>query len=125
MRNTKQKQLVYEIVNSSYNHLTANEIYDQARQTIANISLGTVYRILNDLADNRKILRITTKSGIDHFDRLDEENHQHFICNDCGKIVDVFHTDFSYRDEELKDYQIDNVKITFTGLCDDCLKGRK
>lgn len=124
MRQTKQKQLVYDIVSSSHAHLTANEVYELARQTISHISLGTVYRILNDLTDNHKILRITTESGVDHFDRLDEVPHQHFICNECGKIVDVFHTDYSYQDEELKDYLVEQVKITFTGLCNDCMKGR-
>lgn len=124
MRQTKQKQLVYDIVNSSYSHLTANEVYELARQTINNISLGTVYRILNDLSDNHKIQRITTKSGVDHFDRVDKEGHQHFICNKCGKIVDIFHVDYTYQHEELKDYQVDQVKVTFTGLCNDCLKGR-
>lgn len=124
MRQTKQKQLVYDIVNSSYEHLTANEVYEQARHAISNISLGTVYRILNGLAAKQKILRITTKSGIDHFDRFDEQQHQHFICDDCGKIVDIFHIDYSYQYDELKDYQVNNVKITFTGLCNDCSKGR-
>ena len=125
MRNTKQKQLVYDIIESSYDHLTANLVYEEARKTISNISLGTVYRILNDLVDNHKIKRLTTKSGIDHFDRIDGKRHHHFICDKCGKITDVFQSNFTYQKNELKDYQIDSVEITFTGLCNDCLKGRK
>lgn len=125
MRNTKQKDLVLNIINSSYNHLTAKETYEEARKIIPNISLGTVYRVLNKLADNHKILRITTKSGIDHFDRIPKKKHNHFICNQCGKITDIFKTDYIFDKKELKDYQITNVEITFTGICNECKKGRK
>ena len=123
MRNTIQKELVFTIVNNSYAHLSAQEIYLEAKKTIKNISLGTVYRILNDLANNHKILRIKTRSGIDHFDRIPEERHHHFICNNCGKIIDVFNAKYLYDENELKNYQITNVDITFTGLCNECKKG--
>ena len=76
MRNTKQKKLIYEIVDNSHNHMTANEVYEKARESINNISLGTVYRILNVLSNNHQIRRITTKSGVDHFDSITNENHQ-------------------------------------------------
>lgn len=122
MRNTKQKQLVNQIVQSSYNHLSAKQIYLEAKKGIPHISLGTVYRILNELAENHQIVRITTKSGVDHFDRLEEKKHQHFICNNCGKIIDIFHSNCSYLEEELKNFRIEDIEITFTGLCNDCVR---
>ena len=96
-----------------------------AKEDIPSISLGTVYRILNSLADNHKIIRITTSSGIDHFDRIPEERHSHFICDECGIIVDIFNTTYSYDESELNGYDIKDVEITFTGICKDCMKGRK
>ncbi len=124
MRNTKQKKLVYEIVTSSKSHLTAYEIYNQAKKAIPSISLGTVYRNLKDLCAARQIKRITTKEGTDHFDSLNYD-HQHFICSNCGVIIDVFNSKCIYEKEELKYFQIEHIDITFSGLCNDCLEGGK
>ena len=125
MRNTKQKQLIFDIINNNYNHLTAKEAYYIAKEKIPNISLGTVYRILNSLVDDNKIIRITTKFGIDHFDRIPLIRHSHFICDECNKITDIFNTKYSYDVKELNGYSINDVEITFTGICNECMKGKK
>ena len=90
MRNTRQKELVLDIVNNSCEHLTAYQIYDIARKTIDNISLGTVYRILKELSENDKIIKISDKKI--NMDRYDNKKcrHNHFICDCCHKIIDIF-----------------------------------
>ena len=55
MRNTKQRECILDIINNSYDHLNAYQVYDKAREIISNISLGTVYRNLSWLCDNDKI----------------------------------------------------------------------
>ena len=52
MRNTKQRECILDIINNSYDHLNAYQVYDKAREIISNISLGTVYRNLSWLCDN-------------------------------------------------------------------------
>ena len=78
MRNTKQRDLILNIINNSYNHLTAEEVYEIARKEISNISLGTVYRNLIVLTNLRKIRKIKTFDAKDHYDRM--HKHNHFIC---------------------------------------------
>ena len=46
---TKQHKTIVDVVYLSGNHLTADEIYVEARKSLSNISLGTVYRKLNML----------------------------------------------------------------------------
>ena len=50
-RNTRQRKLVLDAVRQSYNHPTADEIYNVVRAQDDKISRGTVYRNLNLLAD--------------------------------------------------------------------------
>jgi Fe2+ or Zn2+ uptake regulation protein len=57
-RNTRQKAVVYQIVKSSHDHPTAEKIYERAKKEIPKISLGTVYRILKELAEEGKIREI-------------------------------------------------------------------
>ena len=118
MRNTKQRNLILNIVNNSYDHLNAESIYEIARKTLPNISLGTVYRNLNQLLEMKKIKKIKMADG-DRFDNLNEK-HNHFICEKCYKIIDV-------KDNIMLNFKIGNNKIVdyeinFIGICEDCLK---
>ena len=75
MRNTRQKDLIYEVVVSRSCHLTADEIYNECIKSIPNISLGTVYRNLNSLVDSRKIRRIKMPNNIDRYDKTLVHSH--------------------------------------------------
>lgn len=119
MRNTKQKNLILNIINESFNHLTADEIYMKCKDVIPNISLGTVYRNLNVLVDNNKIIRIKMKDNIDRFDK--NIKHAHIICNKCGKIDDIF---VDYFDELpcVENFDVMNYELIFKGICNKCKK---
>ena len=119
MRNTKQKTLILEIINNSYDHMTAEEIYKECKKNITNISLGTVYRNLNSLVDNNNIIRIKMKDNIDRFDK--NIKHSHIICNKCGKIDDVF---INYFDKlpKVNNYDVMNYELIFNGICNECKK---
>ena len=84
MRNTKQRDCIFDIVNSSYNHLNAYQVYDIAKEVIPNISLGTVYRNLLWLSENDKIRTIIVDDVI-RYDR--NVIHDHLLCTKCGNII--------------------------------------
>lgn len=86
-RNTRQRKLVLDAVRQSYNHPTADEIYNAVRAQDDKISRGTVYRNLNLLADAGEILSIKTPGG-SRFDRTIEP-HAHIICTSCSRVIDV------------------------------------
>ena len=119
MRMTKQKMTTLDIINNSYAHLDALGVYKEAKEIIPNISLATVYRNLNLLVEEGKIVRI--KKGL--VDRYDAKRgrHDHFFCNKCGKIIDIYEeiviTNNAYKIGRVLEYD-----INFTGICEDCLK---
>ncbi|MDD3049225.1 MAG: transcriptional repressor [Bacilli bacterium] len=119
MRNTKQKDLILSIINSSYQHPNAEYIYNECRGVMPNISLGTVYRNLNNLADNGLIKRIKTPSNVDRFDRIND-NHAHFICIKCDKIIDL---DDSYLTniDMIDNNKVMDCEVNFKGICEKCI----
>ena len=117
MRNTRQKDLIYDVVVSSSCHLTADEIYTECIKSIPNISLGTVYRNLNSLVDSRKIRRIKMPNNIDRYDKT--MIHAHIICNRCGRIDDIFY-EYNIQLPELLDYDVIDYDLCFNGICNDC-----
>lgn len=83
-----RKQRIYEIVTDSRNHPTAQDVFDAIRGQMPRISLATVYRNLNELAEEGKIIRIEAGGSPDRFDRSGVP-HDHLVCLSCGKIVDM------------------------------------
>lgn len=120
MRNSKQRDLVLEIINNSKSHPTAIEIYNAARNIIKNISLGTVYRNINLLETQGKIKRIKMKDNIDRFDNC-LSKHAHFICLKCSKIIDI-EKDFLNEYSSILGNKILESEVNFKGICKDCLK---
>lgn len=123
MRYSKQKETILEIVNNSFDHLTAEEIYLKARLVIPNISLGTVYRNLNSLKEENKIISFNSLDNKEHFDK-NFTKHYHFICNNCFKIYDREINDY---DKLCSMLDIDKNNTTYVdikvyGKCNDCVK---
>lgn len=88
MNHSHQRDLIMDFLKGTTSHPTAEEVYEVVRKSEPNISLGTVYRNLNLLADNKMILRLHMENGIDHFD-ADISEHYHYFCNSCGRIYDL------------------------------------
>lgn len=84
-----------------------------------NISLGTVYRNLNQLVDSGQVKKIKMKYGKDRFDRSDQK-HNHFVCNSCHKIIDLY--DDILIEKDYKNFKVMDYEIKITGLCEDCLR---
>ena len=119
MKNTKQKKLILDIVENSYSHYNADQIYHKARESMPNISLGTVYRNLNNLVDEELVRRIKTYDGIDRFDH-NKDCHAHFICNRCDIFIDVDNT------KQINDYisgnRVMSCEVIYKGICKSCLE---
>ena len=99
-RNTRQRQLVLDVVRGRRDHPTAEQIYQSVREQDAHVSRGTVYRNLNLLCDNREIYRVVM-SNSDRFD-LRTDPHYHIHCLVCDSVVDVPYTYDRAYDETLE-----------------------
>ena len=120
---SKQREAILTYLQSTKSHPTAETVYMTIREEFPKISLGTVYRNLNLLAECGEILRLDCGDGIDHFDATVAPHH-HFICRACGQVLDL---DMPSIDEindtaaEKFDGQIEGHQIYFYGKCKKCL----
>ena len=119
MRNTKQRSLVLDIVNNSCCHPTAYLVHQECLKILSNISLGTVYRNLNALVGLGEIQRLEVPGQFERYDKI--KVHDHFICINCGNIIDLERSNISYNDM-INGNLVKECKIQYEGLCCDCLK---
>ena len=119
MRYSRQRELITEIINGRKDHPTADMIYTSARQLEPNISLGTVYRNLKLLSDDGAILTLETQDKKLHYDG-DTSRHSHFICNKCGKIIDLFRPAETPAEIKESGLTVTGEKCIYYGFCPDC-----
>ena len=121
-KRSKQRERIYSLVCSTDTHPTANWIYDELRKDFNNLSMGTVYRNINILIDQKKVQRLEAGSSFDRFDG-NVETHYHFICEDCGKIEDLPHEVCSELNTVVNlktDFQAEKHRLDFYGVCTSC-----
>ena len=85
---SRQREAILQVLRSTNTHPTANWIYNQVREQLPNISLGTVYRNLSALSASGEILAIDVGDGFEHYDG-DVSPHLHLNCRNCGSIEDL------------------------------------
>ncbi len=88
MRNTEQKSVILEALQTHKDHPTADQIYSEVREVLPRISLGTVYRNLEKLSSNGTIMRLELGGGQKRFDP-NPADHSHFRCVSCSSVEDL------------------------------------
>ena len=107
---------------NSHHHMTADVIYETLKKDNPALSLGTVYRNLNQLADHEMIQKISIPGHPDRFDAT-THNHFHFYCTSCHDIKDLFFEglyEAAGLVEKETGARIDHSDMSFHGLCADC-----
>lgn len=121
-RNTIQRSLTLETVQRLQNHPTADEIYTEISSEHPTISRGTVYRNLNQLAEDGEIRKMEIPGSADHFDHCCID-HYHVRCLMCGRVFDVdmeYIPDLEKSIRDTRGFQLSGYQLIFEGICPDC-----
>ena len=120
---TNQRMRIIEYLKSVKTHPTAEDVYKAVRKDLPAITLATVYRNLHLLADNGEILRF--RVGNEYRFDYDTDVHQHFVCENCGGVMDVYHeeiSEYAMKKAKSKEFRPKSVRIIFYGDCRKCGK---
>ncbi len=120
---TKQRRIIHSIINNSCEHLCADGIYLEAKKEMPNIAIGTVYRNLGLMVDAGEIRRIPIAGQPDRYDKSTKP-HDHMLCEDCGKLVDLSIGDITGLIEEKTGACVTSYELSVSGICPDCVKSK-
>ena len=121
---TKQREVVLQVISNALEHLTANEVFVNAKGLLPSISFATVYNSLRFLKDAGHIAEIQFGNGASRFDRM-THRHDHAICTKCGKLVDIemeHPRELVERAAAYSNFKPESLEFTLRGLCPDCVK---
>ncbi len=116
-----------EALESVHDHPRADEIYERVRRRLPRISLGTVYRNLDILAEYGMIQKLEFGGQQRRFDGR-ANNHYHVRCTGCGRVEDAPVEPMASLEDRLRDatdYEITGHRLEFIGLCPQCRRRRQ
>ncbi len=122
---TPQRMSILEAIYTLNNHPTADNIIEYIRESHPNIATGTVYKVLDTLAENKIIKKVKTDKDIMRYDGV-IENHHHIYCSECDLIEDYMDEEL---DEVLKEYfkkkkfngfKLEDIVVQIRGTFDKC-----
>jgi Fur family peroxide stress response transcriptional regulator len=123
-RKSRQRERIFELIQSSREHPTAQRIYDTLRREMSTVSIGNVYRNIRILIEQGRIACRDFGDGIEHYDAI-THLHYHFICQDCRSVSDFsmpVQEAITEKARQLSNHTITNHTIQFYGICEKCSK---
>lgn len=123
-RNTIQRELVLRAVQQLACHASVDEVYRHVSARYPSVSKGTVYRNLNILANEKRLLKVKIPGGAEHFDH-NCHAHYHAYCKGCGCVYDVDLPPLPLHAEGLsgpEGFQVEGYELIFHGTCSRCRK---
>lgn len=123
-RHSPQKETILQIVLDAKSHLLAEDVHKKAQKRIKDISLGTVYRNLSKLIEEKQISNFQSLRNLTYFEPF-QDPHHHFICQQCEKIENVGFPTVNYCKACIAPkapFRVDDVTMTIYGTCENCVK---
>lgn len=123
LRHSQQRDMIYNYLVSTKEHPSAEMIYEALKVEAPNLSLGTVYRNLKLLEELGLVRKVTTLNNVERYDAWCED-HVHFVCNECGAVLDLPDFDDSIIKKSIKKNNV-NIKwmnLILGGTCEKCSK---
>lgn len=118
---SSKREAIFRTIASTKKHPSAMWVYEQLKDEIPNLSLGTVYRNIALFKEQGKIISVATVDGHERID-ADVTDHAHFVCECCSSVYDLHSSLLSPVESELKEqgFEISRKNLVFHGKCREC-----
>ncbi len=121
-RATSSRRMLLEVLFQADDHLSAEEIGALVQQRAPDVHISTIYRNLEEL----QALGVVVHTHLGHGPatyQLASAAHAHFICEDCGKMIEAPDELFRGLARTAWDrlgFRIDPHHFAILGRCADC-----
>jgi Fe2+ or Zn2+ uptake regulation protein len=124
-RFTRQRQILWDLIQSSTGHLDAKELFLKAQAQGLDISLATIYRNLELFKELGYLEKRWFNENHRHFEVSRGRKHFHLICTVCGRVQEFKSKSLQALEKEVEEKTGLNIvesQLNFYGLCQECQK---
>lgn len=117
---TPQRVAIFEAILLLDNHPTAEDIIEFIKKNHPNISVGTVYKVLDTFVENNLLKKVKTEKDIMRYDPH-LTNHHHLYCAETERIEDFEDEKLNelisdyFKKHTIKKFKIQDIKLQITG----------
>jgi Fur family ferric uptake transcriptional regulator len=129
-KSTAQRDDIAQVFFATEKHVSIEELYRAVRKVNPRVGYATVYRTL-------KLLKEVGLAAERHFDdgqarfepaEADAQQHDHIICERCGKIVEFASEELERLQERIGrflGFVVGRHRMELYGICASCREGRR
>lgn len=125
---TAQRRAILKAMLDRTDHPSAEQVYDEVRRQLPDISRTTVYRVLETLVEIGAITKVSSPGATTRFDPVTRRHH-HLVCLCCDQLIDLVDPALDERvalpDVRRHAFQIQGFSIYFHGICSACRPKRR
>ena len=124
---TPQRVAIYEAIVKLKNHPTAENVIEYIKANHPNISVGTVYKVLDSLVENQLLKKVKTEKDIMRYDAV-LSNHHHLYCAETDRIEDYEDAKLNtlineyFKKNKIKKFKVKDIKLQITGKFNNNIK---
>ncbi len=118
---SKNSEAILNIIRSTDEHLTAEQIFMRVKEGLPGIALSTVYNNLNALLRSNRIRKLSVQGMTDVYDKA-EIRHDHLVCDRCGELSDIVLENFTAKLERETGIHVQSYDLNIHYICDKCQK---
>lgn len=124
LKNTKHRKAILEVLDKNDLPLTAEDLFFKLKESEISISLSTVYRVLEILADKGLVIRSNLADDNRAVYELSHTEHRHhLLCIKCRKVLPVDGCPLENYEKLLEDrfgFTVKGHRLEVFGYCESC-----
>jgi Fur family ferric uptake transcriptional regulator len=124
LKSTRQRDDIATWFFESKGHLSADQIYQEVKQTSPGIGFSTVYRTMKLLCEAGLVQERHFGNAEALYENV-SSHHDHCICTSCGKIVEFENPKIEELQEAVAHrfgFLLQSHKMELYGRCADCAR---
>ncbi len=117
---TPQRIIVFDAVVNLGNHPSTDKIIEHIKNNHPNISVATVYKILETFVEHGIFKRVKTGKDVMRYD-YELEKHHHLYAKDSDRIEDYYDADLNqllekyFEQKKIENFKIEEMKLQIIG----------
>ncbi len=121
---TRQREEIAEMVLTSDDHLSVEQIRRRLKERGATVGLATIYRTVDLLEKSGLVRAHDFGQGFRRYEPMPAQtHHEHLICLRCGRVEEFTHERLERMLPMIADeygFQPDRHRVEIYGVCRDC-----
>lgn len=107
--------------NAEHHHMSAEDVYRALADQGEDVGLATVYRVLTQFEQAGIVERHSFENNLSVFEIVQDEHHDHLVCDVCGKISEFRNKLIEEEQEKIakaNGFKLSGRSLVLYGVCD-------